>query len=64
MWVKPRVGLKIRDPLTQRHVPDCGIAVEDNTFWRRRMQEGDVSVTNSIPSIDKPKSKSTKENSE
>ena len=20
MWIKPRIGLKIRDPLTQRHV--------------------------------------------
>ena len=64
MWIKPRAGLKIRDSLTQRHVPDGGIAVEDNNFWRRRMQEGDVSVTNGIASTEKSKPKSTKENSE
>ncbi len=54
MWIKPRVGLKIRDPFTQRHLPEEGMMVDVNRFWLRRLEEGDVievatpSVTSSI----------------
>jgi hypothetical protein len=43
MFVKPaRAGDIIRDPHTLRVLPDEGGRVPDNTFWRRRLNKGEV----------------------
>jgi hypothetical protein len=44
MRVKPRSGLKVRDPLTRMHLPDEGGDVPDDSFWRRRLRSGDVEL--------------------
>lgn len=43
MTVKPREGVKVRDPLSKRHIPESGIEVPDSdSYWHRRLQDGDV----------------------
>jgi len=48
--IKPAPGLKIRNPINQIHIKSEGEAVENNTFWRRRLKDGSVVLANS----DKP----------
>lgn len=43
MFVKPaQRGLIVRDPKSGIPLPDNGQEVEDTSFWRRRMKDGDV----------------------
>lgn len=43
MIVKPRPGVRVRDPRTLQHIPETGIEVSDtDTFWARRLADGDV----------------------
>lgn len=43
MRVKPKEGMKIRDPVTGALVPDSGIEVPDtDIFWLRRLRDGDA----------------------
>lgn len=35
-------GRKVIDPETDMDVTDTPITVEDSTFWRRRIRDGDV----------------------
>lgn len=43
MHVKPRPGLKVRDPVTKLHIPEAGKDVPDgDSFWVRRLADGDV----------------------
>jgi hypothetical protein len=43
MFVKPAPGLRVRHPETRQHVPEAGIEVPDtDTYWTRRLQDGDV----------------------
>ena len=43
MYVKPVVpGALIRDPHTHRALPPEGGRVPDNTFWRRRLDRGEI----------------------
>lgn len=44
MFVKPKDGLRVRDPVKGSALPENGADVPDNTFWRRRISDGDVSV--------------------
>lgn len=48
MFIKPHNNLKIRDPQTQRHIPPEGTEVHESSFWLRRIQDGDVSVIESL----------------
>lgn len=51
MFLKPALGLKVRHPVTKRHIPDNGIEVSDSPYWARRLACGDVvlSKTNMLP---------------
>lgn len=41
--VKAAAGRKLRDPRTNRPIPEDGIIIEDgNTFWHRRILAGDA----------------------
>ncbi|AWQ53423.1 hypothetical protein BH367_15675 [Klebsiella pneumoniae] len=43
MFVKPKDGISVRCPVRGEPLPKDGAEVPDNTFWRRRMKDGDVS---------------------
>jgi len=43
MNVKPaEPGAVVRDPATFNRLPDEGAEVPDTSYWRRRLQQGDV----------------------
>ena len=42
MFIKPKKGLLIRNPMTQAILPETGSEVRETTFWLRRLQAGDV----------------------
>lgn len=42
MFVKPRKGVKVRDPESKRHLPEEGAEVPENSYWMRRLLDGDV----------------------
>jgi hypothetical protein len=44
MFVKPKDGLSVRCPVRGEPLPKDGAEVPDNTFWRRRLKDGDVSL--------------------
>ncbi|BBV77023.1 hypothetical protein STW0522RAO56_30770 [Raoultella planticola] len=44
MFVKPKDGLSVRCPVRGEALPKEGAEVPDNTFWRRRLKDGDVSL--------------------
>lgn len=43
-------GAIVRDPHTRRRLPAAGGHVPDNTYWRRRLREGDVILVVPEPS--------------
>ncbi len=45
MFLKPNTGRTIRDPVKGTFLPESGTEVPDNTFWRRRLRDADVSIT-------------------
>jgi hypothetical protein len=42
MFVKPKSGLKVRDPDTRAFLPEGGREVPPSLYWTRRVREGDV----------------------
>lgn len=44
--VKPAPGLKVRDPMTMKFIPEEGFVLKKGitTYWARRIQCRDVSV--------------------
>lgn len=43
MIVKPAPGVKVRHPVTRKHIPEGGIEVPiSDTYWARRLRSGDV----------------------
>ncbi len=44
MFVKPKEGLKVRDPKRKNHLPASGGEVPETTYWFRRLAVGDVVV--------------------
>ncbi|EMJ3157086.1 DUF2635 domain-containing protein [Yersinia enterocolitica] len=42
MHVKPVAGRTVRDPVKSTFLPESGAEVPDNSFWRRRLNDGDV----------------------
>jgi hypothetical protein len=45
MFVKPNAGRAVRDPVKGILLPISGAEVPDNTFWRRRLRDADVSLS-------------------
>lgn len=45
MFVKPNAGRAVRDPVKGMLLPISGAEVPDNTFWRRRLRDADVSLS-------------------
>lgn len=42
IFVMPKEGLKIRRPDTKRFLSSDGENVPNNSFWKRRLSDGDV----------------------
>lgn len=57
IYVVPAEGLQVRDPKTADHLPTKGREVQDNSYWRRRIKDEDVTLGNSTAEA---KSTSTK----
>lgn len=53
MYVKPVEGRQVRDPLTRQVVPPEGRAVPRESYWVRRVNDGDL-VEASAPATLKP----------
>lgn len=44
MFIKASPGMRVRDPVTKRVLPEEGKEVPESTFWIRRLQDGDVVI--------------------
>ncbi len=49
MFVKPKPGIKVRDPISTEHLPESGKEVPASSYWIRRLRSGDVLEVNQIP---------------
>ena len=45
MFVKPRAGYVVRDPIHMRPLPPEGSNVPDTQYWFQRLRDGDVEAT-------------------
>jgi hypothetical protein len=43
-FLKPAPGMKVRHPQTRLHLAEAGQFVELDTYWHRRIADGDVVV--------------------
>ena len=59
IFIKPKKGLKVREPLTGLHLPHYGKGVGGCSFWLRRLEDGDV-VKTSAAEIAKAKAAEAK----
>lgn len=59
MRVKPKKGIVVRNPLNGLQVPDEGMNVPNNSYWRRRIAEGSIEIVKEIP-VQKVKSETDK----
>ncbi len=44
MYIKPAAGLKVRDPISRRHLKEAGEEKPESSHWIRRIAAGDVVV--------------------
>jgi hypothetical protein len=42
MFVKPKAGVVVRDPVTREPLPASGREVPENDYWMRRLRDGDI----------------------
>ncbi|MGY0794343.1 DUF2635 domain-containing protein [Azospirillum argentinense] len=42
MYVKPKPGALVRDPVTRTPVPETGAEVPEDQYWMRRLADRDV----------------------
>lgn len=59
IFLKPTTGLTVIDPQTHKPLPPEGREVSVNTYWRRRLNDGDVAKA-AAPA--KPKKVKTEKN--
>lgn len=61
MFLKPKEGIIVRDPLTNLPLPSEGKEVNESIYWRRRIQDGDVIVINKKTESSKKQEKKSHE---
>lgn len=44
MFIRPKTGIKIRDPLTKLLIPEEGCQVVEDIYWHRRVRDGDAEI--------------------
>jgi hypothetical protein len=49
MFIKPKPGVLVRDPISKQLLPPEGRNVEQSGFWLRRIREGGVEVVTPVP---------------
>lgn len=54
MFVKPKSGLKVRDPDTKGFLPEGGAEVPPSLYWTRRVRDGDVTKCAPTPAQTAP----------
>ncbi len=59
MLVKPNAGRAVRDPVKGTLLPESGAEVPDNSFWRRRLRDEDVSLITATPLAATPAASNT-----
>ena len=42
--VKPAEGRSMRDPMTRHLITESGVKVPLSAYWRRRIEDGDLTV--------------------
>ncbi|MBK5145993.1 DUF2635 domain-containing protein [Budviciaceae bacterium BWR-B9] len=60
MFVKPVSGRVVRDPVKGTFLPESGEEVPENTFWRRRLKDGDVQKVKSVTTSNEVKAEKGK----
>lgn len=55
MFIKPKSGLRIRDPQMQDYLPEEGREVNKSMYWFKRLKDGDVIETKPIKTKEKEK---------
>lgn len=51
MFVKPKPGVRVRDPKNRGHLPESGADVPEDQYWLRRLADGDVTLSSPIVQI-------------
>jgi len=51
MYVIPKTDFVVRDPITKRALPSTGAEVPANSYWQRRLRDGDVAL-GSVPAAE------------
>lgn len=51
VFVKPKTGIQVRDPITGQHLASTGEEKSLNTYWRRRLRDGDIEITKPNPKM-------------
>lgn len=49
MRIKPKEGLIVRNPVNGLIVPEKGLNVPNNSYWRRRVKDGSVDIMKESP---------------
>lgn len=49
MRIRPKNGLKVRDPRSKRHIPIGYVVKDTDPYWYRRLRSGDVEVVEDEP---------------
>lgn len=64
LLIRPAMGLKIRDSVSQLLMPEDGMEVEWSVYWQRRLECGDVVLVeqseDAASAADAPKMKQKK----
>lgn len=59
MRIKPVSGRRCKDPRTRELVPERGVTVPKNSYWLKRLKDGDCVLMDSEPSPEPMKEKPT-----
>lgn len=59
VFIKPRDGVRVRDPQSNEYISQDGQALFCSAYWKRREADGDVQISNSKP-LSKSKAKGKK----
>ena len=49
MFIVPKAGILIRDPITKKRIPPDGAEVQISNFWNRRLRDGDITIHDQKP---------------
>lgn len=61
MFIKPKEGLKVRNPETGKHLNKDGEIVKNSSYWLRRLNDQDVILVKEI-AVKKTESKNKTKN--